>query len=141
MFDRIIRYVGPRLRRPSRDEVAKARRSVFQFCAACGGDLSGHSCWRLGSVFVDSHKESQHLSELIKHRDWEKASQCQNWSASRDMREYNVIRCPNRPELSLVTLISLAELSSDDYVESTEVLDAQSSRTLSTVVGGRWQPI
>jgi hypothetical protein len=136
----ITRYFAHSLRKPSSEERAKIARSVFRSCVACGGDLSGHSFWRLASAIIDSEDRGDELATLIKDRQWNRAVQFQDWRGDRNEREYYAIRCPNRTEISLVTIVSTADMWSDDYVESTEVLDPESSRALADLVGDRWQP-
>ena len=128
------------MRKPTRTP-AEARRELFESCRACGRTLDSHSWWRLASTVLgeDSHSASK-LAALIAARDWGRAALVQEWEGGRDEREYYLVRCPDTKKIALVTVVSTAEMWSDDYVEASEVLGEQDSISLSAIAGDGWKP-
>src|SRR5438034_10754719 len=121
----ILRHLAPPLRKPGPQEQRSIVRTLFHTCPACGKDLAGHAFWRLASVILDSanRRLGQELGKLISERQFGRAAQFQEWKGNENEREYYVVHCPNQRPISLVTVVSKTDLWSDDYVESTEVLD------------------
>ncbi len=101
--------------------------------------MAGHGYFLLASVFPDENVRGEELAALVRTRQWQQAATFQDWKSDRDEREYYLIRCPSRGGLLLFTVLSLWEMRSDDFVESCESLDADSSATLVQIVGDRWQ--
>ncbi len=130
---------------PSRripENLAAIRRQLLGTCPACGRDLEGHHHWRLASVVLEPGAEAPgEVAKLIREREWALAAQFQDWKADRNEREYYVIRCPNKPELSLVAVISTADMWSDDRVESTQRLDRENTSVILDLVGDGWKPL
>jgi len=116
-------------------------RRLFVSCPACESDLVGHSWWKLASVILGENDEDE-LENLVKQRKWMEAQQIHQWSGNRDEREFYVLRCPRRDSLSLVSVISLADIWLDDHVERTEVLDENDTAWFDgRVSADAWTPL
>jgi len=141
VLNRILKLFSPSLKKLSSEKQARIAQSLFGLCAACGKDLGGHSRWRLASAIFDTQNGmANELAKLIRDRQWDQAAQFQDWRGDRNEREYYVVRCPNSPQVSLVTMVSTADMWSDDYIESTELLAAESSKDILRLAGNHWLP-
>ncbi len=130
-----------RIPSPTPERMAEARRKLFQPCRTCGKALESHSWWRLASAVLGSDSGmAATLASLVEARSWEQAALVQEWEATQDEREYYLVRCPDSKAVSLVTVVAMADMWSDDYVESSEILGDEDSSTLTAIVGDRWKP-
>ena len=138
----MLKFLAPSFQKPSSEARAVAARSLLSSCPVCGGDLARHSRWRLASVILDAEAGlADELAQLINARDWERASRFQGWKGDRDEREYQVVRCPNSSQVALVTVVSTADMWSDDRVESTEKLNEEDSKAVIALAGDRWESL
>ncbi len=120
-------------------DLARERKELFGACLICGGELNGHASWRLASVFLEDESDTpSRLADLVAKEKWAEASAFQEWAGDRDEREYYVVRCPVEKSLALISVISVAEMWSNDHIEATELLSEEASQALSALVGDRW---
>lgn len=135
MFDRLF---GAPPRKLSPENSAAIMRSLFGQCPICQDKMTGHDYCELASVFLEDVAKNEELAALINDAQWQRAMEFQDWHGSRDMREYYAVRCPKQTHLLLFTVVSLAEMLSDDFTESRESLAPSSSLTLAQTVGDKW---
>lgn len=135
----VLRFLVPPFKKPSPEACATAARNLINACPVCGGSLALHQRWRLASVILDGDKSADELANLIKAHDWEPASRFQGWKGDRDAREYVVVRCPNSPQAAIVTVLSTAEMWSDDHVESATKLSEEDSKAVIALAGDHWE--
>lgn len=134
----VLKFVTGISRRPSQAALRLQCQRLLGPCPACGGDLSGHRHWRLASVFLDALGDesgaARRLVELIAAKHWTQAASFQEWAADRNELEYHVIGCPVSGALSLVPVVSKADMWADDEVQGARVLSADDSAVLSRVI-------
>jgi hypothetical protein len=94
---------------------------------------------KLASSFVnDSTGRDQELERMISTRQWKRASEYQDWSSDRSVREYYLIRCPQNSQTALTRVLSTPELWTDDQVKTSEIVDQGDAEAILSVVGDRW---
>lgn len=138
--DRLLQLFAWRPKRaPLADRALAIVRDRFSPCSICGDSLHGHAFVKLASAFVDdSTGRDQDLKHLVSTRQWKQASEYQDWSSDRAVREYHLIRCPRSSQVALTGLLSTPEMWADDRVGASETLDQEDVKTILSVVGDRW---
>lgn len=138
LFQKILR---PTTAKPTAARAAEIRRRLFHPCPGCGKILEGHGWWVLATVVLREPPTAiERLADLIEGRKWEQAAEVREWEGGKDEREYYVVRCPTTTELSLVTVLSRAEMWADDCVEAKTLLGDSDSKRLTVLVDDRWEP-
>lgn len=105
--------------------------------------MTGHSHWKLASAILSTGKGKESegdLAELIAKRRWHQVIQYKDWAPDQDVKEYHVIRCPDDPRSAIVVVVSLAAMWSDDYTQSTIVLDVEDTKRILELAGDQWEP-
>lgn len=138
--DRLLRFFAwPTKRAPLADRAMAVVRDRFSPCPICGDSLHNHAFVKLASAFVnDGVDRDQELDRLISTRQWKRASEYQDWSSDRSVREYYLIRCPQSSQIALTRVISTPEIWTDDQVETSKTLDQKDLEPILGVVGDKW---
>lgn len=123
----------------SRSSVVKR---IYQACPVCHKSLDNHSYWRLAFEIVrEPMNTTSPLSEFVSEKQWEKAGKVNEWAHDMDIREYDIIRCPNSLRLGLVVVVFGYDIFSNDFVEKTDVLTEDDSKVIMTLAGDQWHAL
>ena len=125
-------------KRISNADRATVFKELISKCPICNQAPDSHFIALLSSIVLDNNiLKEDNLEKLISNKKWEDASKIKQGSQNADMRQYHLLKCPERG-ISLLRFKFTYELWSNDILESCQVLSTSDAIVLNTLMLDFW---